>query len=557
VPYDAPALASIMNHDLPVYLDALVQQVLLLDEDGRIMVANRAWREYARLRSGEEQPQVGQCYFDTFIASAMVDGGMRSDLSERIRQVLTGASRKFTTELASELNGRRHWYMLHAEAMAGGGAVVSHYDVTEIRSLDEARTRFASLANDSNEYVLLIDDAGTVVYANLAARRLAQRLHADGAAHLTEPTLARWSSLLARTGTLRQAQRVGVWRGELVLPAGEGDPVIVSAVVHAQPEENGSLVYYSVVLHDVTGERQREAELHDRHVELELAYSRLKDAQQQLLQSEKMASIGQLAAGVAHEINNPIGYVHSNLGTLQDYMRALLSLIEGYERLTASQPGSAAERRELEDLRERLDVDFIVRDLPSLLSESREGIERVKKIVQDLKDFSHAGQSDEWVWADLHSGLDSTLNIVWNELKYKAEVHKSYGKLPLIECLPSQLNQVFMNILVNAAQAIERQGTINVSTGVDGGEVWIAIADNGSGMPESVIQRIFDPFFTTKAVGQGTGLGLSLSYGIVKKHHGRIDVRSEPDLGTEFRIVLPIAQAHASDTAPSDPATQE
>ena len=215
-----------------------------------------------------------------------------------------------------------------------------------------------------------------------------------------------------------------------------------------------------------------------------------------------------------------------------------------------STPGIAPElSRQVQELRTRYDLEFVAKDLPQLLAESREGIERVKKIVQDLKDFSHVGSSDQWVLADLHKGLDSTLNIVWNELKYKAEVHKSYGELPLVECLPMQLNQVFMNMLVNAGQALPRRGNITLSSGRENGHVWIAIADDGEGIPEHLMARIFDPFFTTKPVGKGTGLGLSLSYGIVKKHHGRIEVKSRPGEGTEFRIVLPVAQPHA-DPAP-------
>jgi signal transduction histidine kinase len=172
------------------------------------------------------------------------------------------------------------------------------------------------------------------------------------------------------------------------------------------------------------------------------------------------------------------------------------------------------------------------------MHETKDGVARVAKIVQDLKDFSHVDEA-EWQWADLHKGLDSTLNVVWNELKYKAEVVKEYGELPVVECLPFQINQVFMNLLVNAAHAIEERGTITLRTGTAGDEVWIEVADTGSGIPPENLGRIFDPFFTTKPVGKGTGLGLSLSYGIMQKHHGRIEVTSEPGRGTTFRIVLP------------------
>jgi signal transduction histidine kinase len=200
------------------------------------------------------------------------------------------------------------------------------------------------------------------------------------------------------------------------------------------------------------------------------------------------------------------------------------------------------QRAALDEQRDRFEIDYLTQDLPSLLDESAEGIERVRKIVQDLKDFSHAGQGDEWQIADLHRGLDSTLNIVWNELKYKAEVVKDYGPLPPVECIPSQINQVFLNILVNAGHAIKERGTIRISSGASEDTGWIEIADSGEGIPEENLQRIFDPFFTTKRVGQGTGLGLSLSYSIIKKHGGRIEVSSTLGQGTAFRILLPLRQ---------------
>ncbi len=270
----------------------------------------------------------------------------------------------------------------------------------------------------------------------------------------------------------------------------------------------------------------------------------LEETRNQLLQSEKMASIGQLAAGVAHEINNPIGFVHSNLGSLEKYLLDLFAVLEGYEQVL----GGAAKQADLEALKKKVDVAYLKEDIPALLNESRDGISRVKKIVQNLKDFSRIDTSDEPQWANLHTGIDSTLNIVMNEIKYKAEVKKSYGDLPDIQCMPSEINQVFMNLLVNAAQAIEERGVITIGTGRAEDQVWVEIADSGKGIAEEHLNRIFDPFFTTKPVGKGTGLGLSLSYGIVQKHHGRIDVNSEVGKGTTFRVWLPIRQEANGET---------
>lgn len=274
---------------------------------------------------------------------------------------------------------------------------------------------------------------------------------------------------------------------------------------------------------------------------------KLSDAQDKLVQSEKLASIGQLAAGVAHEINNPIGFIFSNFGTLEKYLAQLFDMLKAYEEAEPALAGTPAAARLLR-LREEIELDYLKDDIPALMAESKDGIQRVRKIVQDLKDFSRVDARQEWEWVNLHTGIDSTLNIVNNEIKYKADVVRQYGELPDVECLPSELNQVFLNLLVNAAHAISAErGTITIKTGTQGDEAWVEISDNGCGIPAENLKRIFDPFFTTKPVGKGTGLGLSLSYGIVKKHGGRIEVSSEPGRGTAFRVSVPVKRA---DTLP-------
>ena len=269
---------------------------------------------------------------------------------------------------------------------------------------------------------------------------------------------------------------------------------------------------------------------------------KLEDAHNQLHQSEKLASIGQLAAGVAHEINNPIGFVNSNLGTLKGYVDKLIKLIEDVsttvDPLLANDPEA---KKSLEELKRKADLDFLREDIGCLIAESIDGTTRVRRIVQDLRDFSRTGEvSMEWV--DLHAGLESTLNVVSNEIKYKAEVVREYGSLPKVECRPSQINQVFMNLLVNAAQAIDQKGRITLKSGCVDDKVWVSVSDTGSGIPPEIVARIFDPFFTTKAVGKGTGLGLSVSYGIIEKHGGKIEVASQPGQGSTFTVWLPARQ---------------
>jgi two-component system NtrC family sensor kinase len=376
--------------------------------------------------------------------------------------------------------------------------------------------------------VLLLDREQRITHANAAAHALAARI--DPA----RPEPGRLLELLP-AGALDAANAEGRWHGDVV--AGDGDGITLQITAYCG--EHGGVRRRFVVLDDVSARVAREQELTHRHDELERTYKRLASTQEQLLQTEKMASIGQLAAGVAHEINNPIGYVHSNLGTLRDYAGALIALVEAYGReFPTDHPGAAG----LQQLRERLDIDFIVGDLPQLLDESREGIERVTKIVQDLKEFSHVGRDEPVRAVDLHKGLDSTLNIVWNDLKYKVRLEKHYGELPPVECHPSEINQVFMNLLINAGQAIAERGTITITTGVDGDEVWTSIVDSGCGIPEETLARIFDPFYTTKPIGRGTGLGLAICYGIVAKHHGRIEVSSRLGFGSTFKVVLPVKQ---------------
>ncbi|HWI11124.1 MAG TPA: ATP-binding protein, partial [Burkholderiaceae bacterium] len=292
-------------------------------------------------------------------------------------------------------------------------------------------------------------------------------------------------------------------------------------------------------LEDAVNERTRELTRANEALQSEIGER--EHVQGQLAQSEKLASIGQLAAGVAHEINNPIGYIFSNFGTLEKYLGDLFEMVAGYEAAEAQLAGTPI-GAQLKSLRERCELDFLKEDIPTLMAESKEGITRVRTIVQGLKDFSRVDAHQEWGWANLNQGIDSTLNIVNNEIKYKADVVKEYGVLPDVYCLPSELNQVFMNLLVNAAHAITvERGLITIRTGADApaATVWIEVADNGCGIPKENLLRIFDPFFTTKPVGKGTGLGLSQVHGFAHQAGGTVKVTSELGKGTKIAILLP------------------
>jgi PAS domain S-box-containing protein len=323
-------------------------------------------------------------------------------------------------------------------------------------------------------------------------------------------------------------------------------PAEVTVYVRRSPDQSSLIFFFSDI-----SERKREAvnakarlvTLTQNNQALEELNAKLRQAHGQLLQSEKMASIGLLAAGVAHEINNPVGYVKSNLNSLVKYVGEFQRVLVAYAGAEALCTGQAAHFADVRQLKEEVDFDYVQDDIRSLLSESVAGLDRVTRIVQNLKDFSRLDCDENWVAEDLHRGIDSTLNVIWNHLKYSCEVKKEYGQLPPVQCLPSQLNQIFLNLLVNAADAIETRGTITIRTGVQGDEVWVEIADTGKGIPPEQVKRIFDPFFTTKPVGKGTGLGLSVSYSIVQKHSGRVEVDSTVGKGSTFRVWLPIRQA--------------
>lgn len=272
--------------------------------------------------------------------------------------------------------------------------------------------------------------------------------------------------------------------------------------------------------------------------ELRLANKKLLETHSQLLQADKMAAVGQLSAGVAHEINNPIGFVTSNLATLVEWLAVLFELIEHDHESMQHDPKLLALAL---GKRQQLDFDYIKNELPVMLKETQEGLFRVSDIVKDLKEFSHVSET-AWQEADLIKGLKSTLNIVNSDIKYKAKLVLNLQDIPSVECMPSQINQVFLNIIVNACQALEKNGVITITSEQIDEFVCLRISDNGEGINGNDLAHIFDPFYTTKPVGVGTGLGLSVSYGIITAHHGRLEVDSEINQGTCFSIFLPIKQ---------------
>jgi signal transduction histidine kinase len=284
--------------------------------------------------------------------------------------------------------------------------------------------------------------------------------------------------------------------------------------------------------------RERTLELENSHEALKRAYLDLQSAQDQLVQTEKMASLGQLVSGIAHEIKNPLNFIYGNTGFLGEYVEKLQSLVESLENLPSL---SEEDRGEISRRKEAIHYDFIREDLKILIGNFAEGARRINTIVSDLRTFSRM-DADSLSDVDLHAALEMSLNLLYNQYKNRVEIHKEYGDLPKIQGYAGKLNQVMMNLLSNAFAAIRGKGDVWIRTRLQGGGVEIEIEDNGVGIPKENLKRIFEPFFTTKPVGQGTGLGLSISYGIIEQHQGRIDVIGSPGGGTVFTVRLPLHQ---------------
>ena len=287
--------------------------------------------------------------------------------------------------------------------------------------------------------------------------------------------------------------------------------------------------------------RTRTHQLEASKITVEQSYQKLQEAQKKLVHSEKLASIGQLAAGVAHEINNPVGFVRSNLQSLNKYINSLLLINNKIISINTSDMEKIQEKViECKHLMEDEDVDFIMEDAHALISESIEGTDRINTIVQSLKSYSREG-STAHSQHNINDAITSTINLLRNELKYKCKVSTSLAELPFTACNIDQLTQVFTNLLMNSLQAMDKEGTIEIESLTNENNIHVVVKDNGKGMEESTLQRLFDPFFTTKGVGEGTGLGLSISQGIIEDHKGTIDVESQLGKGTIFTIILPIA----------------
>ncbi len=403
--------------------------------------------------------------------------------------------------------------------------VQQHNQLHELfKKVENSKCEWEGSLDCIEQVVLLVDSADRVVRANKAIKALygseVTDLLGENWHTLLPEELARHKPL-PKEGQFHDAQR-DKWLEYRIFPFKEG--ALTTAVAQI------------VTINDITAMWQLNQDLAS-------AYDQMKSAQGHMVHQEKMASIGQLAAGVAHEINNPTGFIASNLTSLAKYTKRLSEHIKFLENIIQAS-GAEGSIAEVKQHQKQLKLNFIQEDIPSLIEESLEGAQRITKIVQNLKSFSRIDDTAAAL-SNLHECLDAALSIGWNEIKYTAEVKKDYQDIPNIYCSAQELNQVFLNLIVNAAQAMSSSGgnglgEIIVSTATEEPWVVIKISDNGSGMPKEILSRIFEPFYTTKDVGKGTGLGLSIGYDIIQKHHGELSVESELGVGTTFTIKLPI-----------------
>ncbi len=446
-----------------------------------------------------------------------------------------------------DAQGRGSVFDVRSQRLDGEGHILlalSNVTQTESlsRRLGELERFNEFVVRSINSALMVVDREAKITFANPPAGRILGCPEADLRGQRVEDY---FSSAGELPSPLARALEDGTDSkgGEMMLSLADGTVIPIGISCSPLREESWDVQGAVVIFQDL---------------------SEIKELQRQVLQQEKMASIGQLAAGIAHEINNPVGFIHANLAQMREYLDDLSEYLDAVGDLQrAIPPGAAPEIQQaasaLEETAGRIEVDYLRKDFASALRESLEGSERIRHIVSDLRDFSHQGGLATTL-ADVNQCVDSTANIVWTMMKHSVELKKDYQVLPELRCHPMQLKQVFMNLLVNAYQAIEESieegsdegGVIEISTRHRGGGIEVAIRDTGAGIAEENLPRIFDPFFTTKEVGAGTGLGLSTSYGIVKKHGGEMTATSEPGGGARFEIFLPLEREPLREASPID-----
>ena len=522
--------------------------ILVLDTQGRIIRYNPYLEE---ISGYPQQERVGQDWFEEFIPESHRQGA-RDSFARTIRYSRTGG---MVNPIRTHKGHLRHieWRSrsLKDERNQTVGVLLIGQDITEKKqALDDfqrSQDRLQAVWNSILTGVALIDPkTHTVLDVNPIAEKILGKSREQLIGQICREHICcnpPGHCSVADQGEMRHCS-------EQMIRRADGKVISVLKSITKTTLHDQEYLIDSFI--DITDRKVAEKAIRDANAKLEEAYKELKGMHSQVVQSEKLASIGQLAAGVAHEMNTPVGFVASNFDTLKSYVKKMTDLLRIYQESLADVQTGHADVEELvnrvENVRQQSKIDFILDDIQGLFEESSEGLERVTAIVQNLRDFSRIDQAEAFDSYNLNEGIQATLVVARNAIKYDADVELELGTIPPVPCCSGQINQVFLNILVNAAQAIKEQkredrGCIVVSTQADDQFVTCRVRDDGPGIPPEVIKKVFDPFFTTKPTGKGTGLGLSVSYDIiVNKHRGELIVNSQVGQGTEFVIRLPLQQ---------------
>ena len=434
------------------------------------------------------------------------------------------------------------------------GILGSYEDISDRLRLEQEQKRLSAILEATSDYVGMIDTQGTILWMNAQFKKLRPELHYDGNSFQITENHPQWANEIILNEGIPLAARDGTWSGETAVIDSTGREIPVSQIIIAHKSADGVPEYFSTIIRDISRLKATETALREKSQALEKALFDLQKTQLQMVQNEKMSALGNLMAGVAHEINNPIGFLEGNIQPAQEYVQYLLSLIDLYQSEYPQTTEVIAEEIEA------IELEFICEDLPKLLGSMNVGVERIRNISSSLRTFARKDQEHKTTFK-LHEGIDSTLLILQHRTKATEkrpaiEIIKNYGDIPLVECFPGQLNQVFMNILANAIDAFDeanvgktlaeikqKPNRIMIETSIlENNQVQIQIEDNGCGMEPETKDRIFEQGFTTKGVGKGTGLGMAIAHQIItEKHGGKITCDSTVGKGTIFAIVLPIA----------------
>ncbi|MBZ0165756.1 MAG: PAS domain S-box protein, partial [Candidatus Omnitrophica bacterium] len=410
----------------------------------------------------------------------------------------------------------------------------------------------------AGEAIMITDRNGKIEYVNIAFERITQYKREDVIGKTPLVLNSGQQDGEFYRGMWEKIRQGHIWEGTLVNQKQDGTLFDAEQTIAPVKDSEGNISKFVSVMRDITNRKKLEQQLQITNKELrdsekaaknalsdlQKAHDDLKGVQNQLLQSEKLASIGHLAAGVAHEINNPMGFIGGNIDALDDYMsiyKEIWEVVESLKKSIEKQDWKTAESHveAMIKLEKDVNLEFVLNDIDNLIRESKVGVDRVRKIVLDLRTFARDDGGEKEL-IKVESVIDSVLSIVQSEIKFKLRLKKIYGDTPEIKCFSQKLGQVFINLLINAAQAVDDVGDLYLKTYCQEGMVCVEVRDTGKGIEPENLAKIFDPFYTTKSVGTGTGLGLSISYEIIKKQGGEMTVTSQVGVGTTFIIKLPV-----------------